>query len=49
MHSITAVIKHFKKNWTEELSETAIAEACREAGMTWAVKRLGLLGNRSRR
>lgn len=35
MHSITDVIKHFKQNWTEELSETAIAEACREAGMTW--------------
>jgi len=35
MHSITDVIKHFKQNWTEELSKTAIAEACREAGMTW--------------
>jgi hypothetical protein len=35
MHSITDVIKHFKQNWSEELSETAIAEACRDAGMTW--------------
>ena len=26
MHSITDVIKHFKQNWTEELSETAIAQ-----------------------
>jgi hypothetical protein len=35
MHSITDVIKHFKQNWTEELSEGAIAQACHEAGMTW--------------
>lgn len=35
MHSITDVIKHFKQNWTEELSETAIAQACHEVGMTW--------------
>ncbi len=35
MHNITDVIKHFKQNWTEELSKTAIAQACRKAGMTW--------------
>ncbi len=35
MHSITDVIKHFKQNRSEELPETAIAEACCEAGMTW--------------
>jgi len=35
MRSITDVIKHFKQNWTGELSTTAIAEACRDTGMTW--------------
>ena len=35
MRSITDVIEHFKRNWTEELSVTAIAQVCREAGMTW--------------
>lgn len=35
MHSITDVIRHFKQNWTEELSTTAIAKACRDAGMRW--------------
>ncbi len=35
MRSITDVIQHFKQNWTEELSGTAITQACREAGMTW--------------
>ena len=35
MHRITDVLKHFKQNWTEELSETAIAQACHEAGTTW--------------
>jgi len=35
MHSITDVIEHFKQSWTEELSETAIAQACREADMSW--------------
>ncbi|MCH7752844.1 MAG: hypothetical protein IH898_11910 [Planctomycetes bacterium] len=35
MRSITDVVRHFKQNWTEELSATAIAQVCREAGMTW--------------
>lgn len=35
MRSITDVVKHFKQNWTEELSADAITSACREAGMTW--------------
>jgi len=35
MHRIADVIEHFKQNWTEELSETAIAQACREAGLLW--------------
>jgi len=35
MRSITDVIQHFKQNWTEELSATAITQACHEAGITW--------------
>jgi len=35
MRSITDVVRHFKQNWTEELSSTAISQACQEAGMTW--------------
>lgn len=35
MVSITDVLRHFKQNWTEELSPSAIAQACRDAGMRW--------------
>jgi len=35
MRSITEVVRQFKQNWTEELSSTAIAQACRDAGMSW--------------
>jgi hypothetical protein len=35
MRSITDVVRHFKQNWTEELSVMAITQACHEAGMTW--------------
>ncbi len=35
MRSITDVVGHFKQSWTQQLSETGIAEACRESGMTW--------------
>lgn len=35
MHSITDVVRQFKQNWTEELSSTAITQACRDAGMRW--------------
>ena len=35
MRSITDIIGQFKRHWTEELSASAIAQACREAGMTW--------------
>ena len=35
MHSITDIVDRFKQNWTNELSANAIAQACREAGMTW--------------
>lgn len=35
MHSITDVIAHFKRSWTDELSSEAIAQACRDEGMRW--------------
>lgn len=35
MCSITDVLRHFKQNWTEELSAAAITQACRDAGMQW--------------
>jgi len=35
MRSITEIVDRFKQNWTAELSSVAIAQACREAGMTW--------------
>ncbi len=35
MHSITDIVGRFKQNWINELSVDAIAQACREAGMTW--------------
>ncbi len=35
MRSITDVVRQFKQDWTEELSPDAIAQACRDAGMTW--------------
>ena len=35
MRSITDIVRHFKQNWTEELNETSIAQACRDSGMIW--------------
>jgi hypothetical protein len=35
MRSITKIVDGFKQNWTRELSEDAIAQAARDAGMTW--------------
>ena len=35
MRSITNIVGRFKQNWTEELSTAAIAQAARDAGMTW--------------
>lgn len=35
MRSITRIVDRFKQSWTRELSETAIAKAARDAGMTW--------------
>lgn len=40
MRSITDVLARFKQNWTEELSPAAIAQACRDAGMSWNNSRL---------
>jgi hypothetical protein len=35
MGSIADVLRRFKQNWTEELAADAVAQACRDAGMTW--------------
>jgi hypothetical protein len=35
MRSITEIVDRFKQNWTRELSSAAVAQACRDAGMTW--------------
>jgi len=35
VRSITEIVRQFKQNWTEELSEQSIANACRDSGMTW--------------
>ena len=35
MRSIAQIVKHFKQNWIEELSDDSIAQACRDAGMSW--------------
>ncbi len=35
MRSITNILGQFKQNWTEELSASAISQACLEAGMRW--------------
>ena len=35
MFSITDVLAKFKQNWVNELSPEAIAQAARDAGMTW--------------
>jgi hypothetical protein len=35
MRSITEIVDRFKQNWTGELSSAAVAQACRDAGMTW--------------
>jgi len=40
MRSITDIIDRFKQNWTNELSQDAIAQACRDAGMKWHDSRL---------
>ncbi len=35
MRSITEIVDGFKQNWTRELSEDAIKQAARDAGMSW--------------
>ena len=35
MQSITKIVDGFKQNWTRELSDAAIDQAARDAGMTW--------------
>ena len=35
MRSITEILAQFKQKWMEELSPAAIAQAARDAGMTW--------------
>ena len=35
MQSISGIVKQFKQDWTEELSPSHIAAACRDSGMTW--------------
>ena len=35
MHSIADILGRFKQNWTQELSEATINQACRKAGMRW--------------
>jgi hypothetical protein len=40
MRSIAQIVDRFKQNWTRELSEDAIAQAARDADMTWNHSRL---------
>lgn len=35
VRSITEIVKQFKQNWTEELNNQSIANACRDSGMRW--------------
>ena len=35
MRSVTQIVKQFKQNWIKELDDDSIAQACRDAGMTW--------------
>ncbi len=35
IHNISEVVRQFKQEWTTELDDEAIAEVCREEGMTW--------------
>jgi hypothetical protein len=35
MRSITEIVKQFKQDWTEKLSSSNLAKACRDSGMTW--------------
>ena len=35
MRSISEIVRHFKRNWTEELNDQNIAAACSQCGMQW--------------
>jgi hypothetical protein len=35
MGSMTDILRRFQQNWIEELAPDAIAQACRDAGMSW--------------
>ena len=34
-HNLSDVVRQFKQQWTSQLDDKAIAEVCREEGMTW--------------
>jgi Transposase DDE domain len=35
IHNISEVVRQFKQDWTSQIDDEAIAEVCREVGMTW--------------
>jgi hypothetical protein len=35
IHNLSEVVSQFKQDWTSQLDDKAIAEVCREEGMTW--------------
>ena len=35
VHNLSEVVRQFKQQWTGQLDDQAIAEVCREEGMTW--------------
>jgi hypothetical protein len=35
IHNVSEVVRQFKQQWTSQLDDEAIAEVCREEGMTW--------------
>lgn len=35
IHNLSEVVSQFKQNWTSQLDDQAIAEICREEGVTW--------------
>ena len=39
--NVAQIVAQFKRNWSRELEEEAIIEACREAGHQWRERELG--------
>jgi hypothetical protein len=35
VHSISEVVRQFKREWTKQLEDKAIEQVCREQGMRW--------------